>query len=499
MTEKAPRRISIAILALGGQGGGVLADWILSLGSKNGWHTQGTSVPGVAQRTGSTVYYIEMFPETAAGAPVFALMPVSGDVDVVITSELMEAGRAILRGFVSEDRTTLISSLHRIYAISEKIAMGSGAQSSERILQAAQERARHFIGFDMDKVATQSGSVISSVMLGALAGSGALPFGRGEFEDIIRSSGISVESNLRGFGEGFDAAKRGLIVDGPEIDQPPLPTTEQGKRLAHRVQNEIPAGAQRNAVFGVQRLMDYQDAAYADLYLDRLRSVVALDDGTGHHVLTSEAARHLALWMAYDDIIRVADLKVRSTRIARVRDEVKAQTDQIVDVTEFMHPRLREVCDLLPPRLGQYVLKNSMIGRIVSPLFSKGRHVRTTSIFWFLSLNSLAGLRRWRRGTLRYAEEQARIDDWLKLVLQAAATDISAAEEIVACQRLIKGYGDTYDRGLRNFNAAIAIWPKVANKPGAADAIRSVLEAALADEAGIALGLKLEELALESG
>ena len=47
-------------------------------------------------------------------------MPTPGDVDVVVASELVEAGRAIQRGLVTPARTTLIASTHRSYTISEK-------------------------------------------------------------------------------------------------------------------------------------------------------------------------------------------------------------------------------------------------------------------------------------------------------------------------------------------------------------------------------------------
>ena len=82
------------MLAMGGQGGGVLADWIVALAEAQGWIAQSTSVPGVAQRTGATIYYIEMLPPQDGRAPVLSLMPAPGDVDVVIGAELMEAGRA---------------------------------------------------------------------------------------------------------------------------------------------------------------------------------------------------------------------------------------------------------------------------------------------------------------------------------------------------------------------------------------------------------------------
>ncbi|MGB3847830.1 MAG: 2-oxoacid:acceptor oxidoreductase family protein, partial [Sphingopyxis sp.] len=222
-------RITIAVLGLGGQGGGVLADWIVQLGEANGFVAQGTSVPGVAQRTGATVYYIEMLPAGSAQPPVLALMPVPGDVDIVVASELMEAGRAILRGFVSKD-TLLIGSTHRVYAIDEKSAMGDGRASSARIVAAAHERSRRFIGFDMDAAAERAGSVISSILFGALAGSGALPFARAAFEDAIRAGGKAIEPNLRGFAAGFDAAQ-GKLVPEPEAAAADSPTTDAGRAL----------------------------------------------------------------------------------------------------------------------------------------------------------------------------------------------------------------------------------------------------------------------------
>ena len=121
--------IKLAILAVGGQGGGVVSDWIVDLAERNGWYAQSTSVPGVAQRTGATIYYIEMVRE-GDGTPVLSLMPAPGDVDIVLAAELMEAGRAMQRGLVTPDRTTLIASTHRTLAVSEKTVPGSGISAS---------------------------------------------------------------------------------------------------------------------------------------------------------------------------------------------------------------------------------------------------------------------------------------------------------------------------------------------------------------------------------
>jgi len=479
------QRITLAILALGGQGGGVLADWILDLAKHQGWRAQGTSVPGVAQRTGSTIYYVEMVPETPAVEPVLALMPVPGDVDIVIASELMEAGRAILRGFVTKDRTTLIGSTHRIYAVSEKASMADGRASSERIAAACEERARRFIGFDMEAATEQSGSVISSIMFGALAGSGTLPFPRSAFEDAIRAAGIAIDSNLRGFEMGFQAAGASRPAM-PVADETPLPqpTTEAGRALAQRV-GTLPIAAHANALHGVARLTDYQDAAYANLYLDRLAPIAAFGDDE----LTAETARHLALWMSYEDTIRVADLKIRASRIERVRKEVRAKDDQLLGVTEFMHPRLREVCETLPAGLGRSILESPRLSRMFEPFFRKGRHVETTSLRWFLLLRVLAGMRRFRRSSLRYQEEQERIEAWLRTIRETAARDTRLATEVARMQNLVKGYGDTFERGLANFTRVMRELPNAD-----AEGLARLRAAALADDKGKALA---EELARE--
>ena len=136
---------------------------------------QTTSVPGVAQRTGATIYYIEMLPAKDGHEPIFSLMPTPGDVDVVMAAELMEAGRSVLRGLVTPDKTLLIASTHRSFAVAEKEKPGDGIGNAEVVVDATDFAAKRTIAFDMETMAVRNGSVISASMFGALAGSGALP------------------------------------------------------------------------------------------------------------------------------------------------------------------------------------------------------------------------------------------------------------------------------------------------------------------------------------
>lgn len=481
--EQKFERLNIAILALGGQGGGVLADWIQEVARHEGWLAQGTSVPGVAQRTGSTVYYVELVKTEEKGrSPVMAQMPTPGDVDIVIASELMETGRALLRGFSTADRTTLIGSSNRVYAISEKSAMGDGRGNSQKIFEAGAQRSKRFICFDMEAAADRAGSVISSVMFGALAGSGALPFPREAFEHTVRESGIAVAQNLAGFAEGFEAAQAAPTL--PEADEHALPvaTTDAGRAFEARVRAHLPEAAQRNAIHGTARLMDYQDAHYAALYLDRLEAVAALD--AAPFLLTAETARHLALWMSYEDTVRVADLKIRASRAERVQEEVRAGKSDLLKITEFMHPRLQEICETMPAPLGRAILKSPLLNRLLAPFFEAGRHVETTSLRWFLMLRFVAAMRRMRPRSLRYAEEQERIEEWLRKILQFAPRKPDLALEVARCQRLIKGYGDTFERGLGNYRLILGY---IADGSISADDVAKLREAALADDAGVTL------------
>lgn len=502
-----PAIIKLAVMALGGQGGGVLANWIVSAFERAGYLAQSTSVPGVAQRTGATIYYIEAFPEAAAAAagrePVLALSPAEGDVDIVLASELMEAVRAVDRGFVTRDQTTLIASTHRVYTIGEKSAMGDGILSSEAALAKARDAARRCLAFDMEAAADDTGAAISAVLFGALAGSGATGIAYDVFEAVIRADGRMVEVNLAGFARGWELAAP-YVAEAAESEgadgaptNPPTKFQPGAARIRARISQEFPEPVRETALAGADRAADYQNLRYASLYLDRLKAIREADALAGgaarEYLLTEETARHLALWMCYEDAVRVADLKTRGGRFARIRDEARAAPGQIVHVSEYMHPRPREICDILPAPLGGFLLKFRPAHGLLSVIFSRGRRVSTSKLRGFLQLYLLAGLRPLRPLSLRYAEEGARIAAWLRRIAEAAHGNYDLGVEIARCQRLIKGYGDTHARGLKNFARVMGALEGFADAPDAAERLARLRDAALADEDGAALSKALGE------
>ena len=519
--------LKIAIMAMGGEGGGVLADWIVDLAEANGWLAQTTSVPGVAQRTGATIYYVELFPRAQAEAdgaePVLALMPLPGDVDVVLASELMECGRAVQRGLVTPERTTLIASTHRVYSIAEKTALGDGRVASDALLAHARNAAKRFVRFDMAEAAEQAGSVISAVLFGALAGTGVLPFSRSQFEATIARGGVGVAPSLKAFDAAYARASAdgdgGALADrdrgAPPFDRADaapaaspaaaasedvssaLPKTSVDPRvraLLDRIDTAFPLAARSFLREGVRRLIDYQDLAYAERYLDRMAQVAAgPQDSAG--VLLAETARHLALWMSYEDTIRVAALKTRAARFARVRAEVRAGADQVLAIDEYLHPGVREIAETLPASIGRRLERNGWLRHQVERSTRRGRVVTTSSHGGFLMLYALAAMKRWRRATTRFASEDAAIEAWLARIAAAAAISPELAVEVARCQRLVKGYSDTHERGVRNFETLMA----AVQKGGAALApatVRELRDAALADEQGHGLALALRRHAL---
>lgn len=526
------RPLTLAILALGGEGGGVLSDWIVAVAERAGYHAQSTSVAGVAQRTGATVYYVEMLPPPPAAdadprpavraEPVMSIFPTPGEVDVLIASELMESGRAIQRGFSTADRTTLITSTHRVYSIDEKVAMGDGRVDDAALIDAARRASKRLVADDFQALAEQNGSVISSSLFGALAGSEALPFTREQFETSIQASGKAVETSLAAFAAGFEAARAQEAPAPVELpivhSSAPSRATEAGKArkesertaiaatdpaslvgpdlrdVAERVR-ELPVAARSTILHGLVRTAVYQDRAYAERYLERVTRFAAVEpDRDGDARLTREAARNVALWMCYQDTIQVAHQKIRRARMQRIREEAHARPAQMVEVREFLHPQVDEITDTMPTWLGAPLRRSRAFQRLVRAATHRGMILNTASIGGYTLLSTMARARPLRPRSLRFGHEQAAIERWIAQALDTAAHDPGLACEIVECQRVLKGYGATYEHGGESFTLLMDAARSLVGTDGAAERLSDLRAAALADEDGATLRTRLAEL-----
>ncbi len=504
--------ITLLVCALGGEGGGVLTEWLVETARHAGYAVQSTSIPGVAQRTGATTYYIEVFPvplaQLGGRRPVFSLSPVPGTLDAIVSSELLETARQIGNGMSAPQRTLVISSSARILTTAERMVPGDGRADAERLVEVVKAFSREHHMLDMSALAREAGTVVSAVMLGAIAGSGLFPFPREAYEHVVRGGsapeklGKMAAASLRGFAAAFEAvhaprAQAAFVssVLATEGSDAPPPARALPAELAQR----FPPAVHDILALGHARVIDYQDSAYGALYADRLARILDAEraaDPAGAHgfAVTREAARWLALWMAFDDIVRVAALKGRASRAERVRAEARAGSDDIVKVYDHFKPGSAEFAALLPPALARRVAgwdkRRQARGR--EP-WSMPLKVGSHSVLGMASLRLLASLKWLRRRGSRFAEEQALIERWLAAVARGTREGWALGRELALCGRLIKGYGSTNERGKHNLLHVIdALAQRAGMAPAArAEAIAAAREAALADEGGKALDAAL--------
>jgi len=375
--------------------------------------------------------------------------------------------------------------------MTEKMAMADGRVSADQLLEGAKAAARHLVAANFAEIAERSGTPIGASLFGAIAASGALPFTRAQFEQAIERGGVGVAASLKAFAAGHDAAARGQPQSGADALPRPGPRLAL---LASRIEREFKPAAQRHLLLGIARLADYQDEAYAGLYLDRMQSLQERAAATAlADEITSEAARHLALWMSYEDTVRVAELKARKSRFERVQRAMKPDGKTLVMINEYFHPRVEELADTLPAWLGQAVLGTPWLKSLLGRFMREGRVVRSSTLRGFLLLYFISSLKPLRPGSLRFARETQAMAAWLEAVRSLAQRDYALACEVARCQTLIKGYGDTHERGSRNFASIMALLPKLQGDQAAAQ-VSQLRKAALADDSGQALVRELSAL-----
>jgi indolepyruvate ferredoxin oxidoreductase beta subunit len=498
--------ITLLVCALGGEGGGVLAQWLVDVAVRAGHAAQSTSIPGVAQRTGATTYYLEFCPQPQAATggrrPVFGLVPVAGALDALVCSELLEAARLVTLGLVDAKRTRVIASSARTLTTAERMPLGDGRVEADTLLQLLREHSREHHVLDLNALAREAGTVVSAVMLGAIAASGLLPFAREHYEHVVARGGRGAEASRRGFDLAFarvaSARAQGSYVE--RVVATPVADAATPPPLPADVAAAFPPAVHPMLALGHARVTEYQDDAYAALYVQRLQRVLQAERASdpvaaGGWATTREAARWLALWMAFDDIVRVASLKLTAERWARVRREARAGDGDVLKVYDHFKPGVPEFAGLLPPRLARSLLRwdGARRARGDAP-WAVPLQLGTHTVFGTVLLKLLAAQRWLRRRGHRYADEQALIDRWLDAVVRHSATDWRLGHEIVLCGRLIKGYGGTHERGRTNLLHILdqlAERAPFASHAQRAQAIAQARGAALADEAGNALDAML--------
>lgn len=448
------RPITLLICALGGEGGGVLTDWLVQAARLARLPMQATSVPGVAQRTGATTYYLECQVDVSeqdhSASLVFGLNPLPGRIDLLVSSELLETARQVQLGMPSAEHTWVLTSTQRALTVAERMRPGDGRMDEQALLQLVQTHCRRLDAVDFTALAKQAHTMVSAVLLGAIAATGVLPLGRPHYEAAIRGErdpqSPGVLANLDGFALGW------MSLQGAATDQDTEAATPQAEHGADKV-----LAFHHLMESTAQRMRAYQNAAYERLFRERMQRIISAEHRSAEaaamgYPIAPALMPWLALWMMHEDVAEVARLKSRRERWQRVVHETGFQPGQLLKVEEFLKPGVPELSALLPSPLARLALAWDRRRQLRGlPAWSKAIRLQTHTPTGMLTLRLLASLRWLRPLGHEHRQVQRDIETWLSAVLQAMAVSTELALEMARLGRLIKGFGTTHARSMSTF------------------------------------------------
>ncbi len=454
---QAPALRSIYIAAVGGQGGNLLTEWLTAAATGKGQRAQSVSLTGLSQRGGATGYYVEIASGPHQDDVVFCQYPVPGQLDLLVGQELLEMARAVQQGLTSE-KTTIVTSTHRLLSTPEKLPAGGGIMDSAELLSLGRRYSGRLIALDAVAVARDHGLdeiFANSILFGAVAATNALGMDADACKQAIEQTGIAVEPNLTAFDLGYAyAAER---RDEPHFYETNPTVGERAQANAARL-----TGRKRrqyvelfNATAGrwveplreifveaLYRLVDYQSVGYARKYLALVEDMWRRERVPQDPTLTLAYARNLATLMTYEDGARVAQLKIRQARFDRIKTERGLQPDQLYVLRDYLKPDAYEIYGLFPTWLVTVLLPlgHKLFG-------ARERYLELTPhtntffgilTFWLLTL--FIPVRRW---SYRYRDEWRGIAAWQTTIRDYLAIHYELATVIADSASMIKGYGHT--------------------------------------------------------
>jgi indolepyruvate ferredoxin oxidoreductase beta subunit len=495
----------VLIGTVGGQGGGVLSDWLVRGLLNAGWQATSIGLLGLSQRAGTVTYYCEAMPQRERRV-VSSVFATPGDVDLILGQELLELGRLLYAGYAGPD-CVIVGNSYRYLSTVEKMPAENGIYDPLIIARAVETLApgRHYL-FDANRLVVEAGlSALSSnaMILGAAVASPAFDLEHQPFLDAIRGSAAhaSASASVAAFELGYRGVKDGtlprMMVEGRQVrDWNELARQRMG-RLAYAAQREryqalLRQAQQRHSeavllvlAEALYRLIDYQDVRYAEDFLARLGERVEADGGNER--LCVAYARNLAHWLTYEDAPRVAQLKTRAERFDRIARDFGVRGRRFV-VTDYLVPDMEQILGMLPAVLARALQR---AGTAVWPGFADASfplRVRTSAPIGFALMKSVAALRHIRRASQRAREERAMIERWERAIDACRAGSAYLGYLAADAARVVKGYGRVRRRALDDLWAfldeGLPLLHELARRGGDVEAVGARALALLATEAG---------------
>ncbi|MFZ5490971.1 MAG: indolepyruvate oxidoreductase subunit beta family protein [Pseudomonadota bacterium] len=467
------RATRILIGTVGGQGGGVLSDWLVKGLLNAGWQAQSIGLLGLSQRAGSVIYYCEARP-FGDKPPILSAYAAPGDVDLLLAQEFLELGRLLQGGFAHQD-CTVIANTYRYYGTLEKTPAEGGIYPSGVIRKAAETLSSDSYLFHAQELVAQAGlSLLSSnaILLGAVVASKVFDLPAEPFRRAIEEAEVNVGDNLKAFDLGYSMMRdgtlpRALFKESEVLDwqqlaeqrEAALPSRRRAeyRQLLDQGRSAAPA-LSRVFAEACYRLLDFQNGAYVREYLARVQEIQTAEknqSGQDSSVVTAGYAQHLANWMSYEDASRVAQLKLRPERFTRLRKDHNVRGEDPFWVDDFLAPDPPQIYGMLPVGLGRWVRERGRRWREDFDHIAMPMRVRSNRPWGYLTLSVVSAMRHLRRRSLRHHEELALLKRWHDAVLNWLARDATLGRLAADAGRVVKGYGRVRDKALDDLWAFI--------------------------------------------
>lgn len=313
--------VTIRLSGIGGTGVITVSQIIGTAALFDGFHVRGLDQTGLSQKAGPVSSDIRL---SRHDVPATNHADSTG-IDAFLAFDLLAAAGDKHRSGGVAGRTVVIGSVDIVPTGSMVVDPNGVAAPDPATLRARlDEVSRPDANRFLDAAAITRGLFDSTttaniLVLGAAVQVGAVPIDPAHLERAIELNGVAVEQNLAAFRFG-----RRWVVDPDGVE------ATAGVRGAHLESLDQLIGRLADD------LADYQDAAYAQRFLDRVAVVRRAEQAAaeGSEQLTAAVARNLHKLMAYKDEYEVARLALLDESQARYRAVGGPRTK----VTYHLHP-----------------------------------------------------------------------------------------------------------------------------------------------------------------
>ena len=492
------RSVRALIGTVGGQGGGVLSDWLVRGLLNSGWQAQSIGLLGLSQRAGSVIYYLEASP-VGDTPPILSPFAVPGDVDLILAQEFLELGRLLQGGFAAKD-CNIVANTYRYLGTLEKMPAEGGVYPIDVIQTAAETLSDNTWLFHAQNMVTEAGlSYLSSnaILLGAVVASPSFNLPVEPFHQAISDAGSNVGDNIKAFDLGYQMMRDGTLprahFQQEEVKDWQQMADERAAKLSGKnqaayrkllteAQQTLPAKINQTLAEALYQLIDYQNETYARAYLEMVNEFKADEN------LQALYAQHLALWLTYEDSPRVAQLKTRPSRFTGIAKEHGLKPGQKMLVEDFLAPDPQQLYGILPPALAELVRG---IGRRFNADFENitlEMKIKTSSFWGYRTMAFIGWTRRFRLSSWRHQQEMQQIHNWQTGIREWQSLGDEFGALAADAGRLIKGYGRVRELALADLSLfleqGLVLITQIESAGGDAAALGQKALTAITSEAG---------------